>query len=246
MNEGGLDKEMQGLDPETVLRQFLNRFGGGILSNIGQYNDFPGVVEDNDDPEKLGRVKVRVHAVYGTIPTKDLPWAIPEFSDGASKTGSFVVPKVNSLVRVKFAGDDVYAPRYSSRVWFKSRLPEERLEDYPDSAVLYYDDEGNSVVFNRKTYLMTVRSASGVVLKINKAGNVALDTTATDGQIKITTRTKVILEAAEVEIVNDTGSKVTPNPGMGGPFCAIPNCLFTGTPHQGKKVGNCLVKSSDI
>lgn len=240
----GLNDNNLGLEPEDALRNFLNK-ATGVLDGLGR-DDFPGVVEDNDDPKKLGRVKIRVHAVYGTIPTKDLPWAIPEFPDGSSNTGSFVVPKINSLVRVKFDNDDIYLPKYSSRVWLKTRLPEDRLTDYPDSAVLYYDDEGNSVVFNRKTYVTTMRSASGIILKINKTGDVTLDTTATSGKITLKTANKVIIEAAEVEVANDTGAKVTPNPGMGGPFCSLPVCLFSGAPHQGKKVGNCLVKSSDI
>lgn len=40
-----------------------------------------GVVEDRDDPEKLGRCKVRIFGYHtddtSLLPTKDLPWAIP-------------------------------------------------------------------------------------------------------------------------------------------------------------------------
>lgn len=40
-----------------------------------------GVVEDRDDPEKLGRCKVRIFGYHtddiALLPTKDLPWAIP-------------------------------------------------------------------------------------------------------------------------------------------------------------------------
>jgi phage baseplate assembly protein gpV len=38
-----------------------------------------GIVEDNNDPEKLGRVRVRVYDIHGNnkikIPTNKLPWA---------------------------------------------------------------------------------------------------------------------------------------------------------------------------
>jgi hypothetical protein len=41
---------------------------------------YTGVVENRNDPLKLGRVKVRVHGVHNTdiaiLPTEDLPWAI--------------------------------------------------------------------------------------------------------------------------------------------------------------------------
>ena len=42
---------------------------------------FVGVVENRDDPEKLGRCKVRVYGYHSeskvSLPTEDLPWSIP-------------------------------------------------------------------------------------------------------------------------------------------------------------------------
>lgn len=246
MSGGNLDKDQAGLDPESSLRAFLNKFGEQVIDRLGAFDEFPGVVEDNNDPEKLGRIKVRVHAVYGTIPTADLPWAVPDEHDHGPKTGRFVVPVVNSLVNVRFSGNDIYQPKFRGRPWFKSRLPDERTEDYPDTAILYNDDDGNQVIYNRRTKKWTFRTSAGVLLKVDTNGNIVLDATASEGKVVVSSRTKVVIEAAEVEIANDTGSRVTPNPGMGGPFNCIPNCLFNGAPHQGKKVGNCMVKSSDI
>ena len=34
-----------------------------------------GTVEDNEDPEDLGRVRVRIEAFHGDAPTENLPWA---------------------------------------------------------------------------------------------------------------------------------------------------------------------------
>jgi hypothetical protein len=55
---------------------------------------FIGVVEDNDDPEQLGRVRVRcfgVHSPYlDDIAIEDLPWAtvlVPATEGGISGTG---------------------------------------------------------------------------------------------------------------------------------------------------------------
>ncbi len=48
-------------------------------SNIAHW--WSGVVEDRDDPEKLGRCRVRIFGVHSAdttlLPTSDLPWAIP-------------------------------------------------------------------------------------------------------------------------------------------------------------------------
>lgn len=47
--------------------------------SFGAFEWFIGVVEDRDDPNKLGRLRVRAfgyHADSGAIPTSDLPWAM--------------------------------------------------------------------------------------------------------------------------------------------------------------------------
>lgn len=54
---------------------------------------FIGVVEDRDDPKKLGRVKVRAHGIHGTkveAPTDTLPWAtflMPAMSSSLKRVG---------------------------------------------------------------------------------------------------------------------------------------------------------------
>ena len=48
---------------------------------LGGFLWFSGVVEDRQDPEKLGRCKVRIFGYHtddlSVLPTKDLPWATP-------------------------------------------------------------------------------------------------------------------------------------------------------------------------
>ncbi len=54
---------------------------------------FVGVVEDRDDPEKLGRVRLRIYNIHGTpieAPTDTLPWAIvlmPGYSSSLNQVG---------------------------------------------------------------------------------------------------------------------------------------------------------------
>ena len=51
------------------------------MTNINIAYWWTGVVEDRDDPEKLGRCRVRIFGYHTDditiLPTKDLPWAIP-------------------------------------------------------------------------------------------------------------------------------------------------------------------------
>ena len=58
---------------------------------------FIGVIENNNDPRKEGRVQVRAFSVHGTndeIPRDDLPWAIVMQGDYNPNT----IPKINSWV----------------------------------------------------------------------------------------------------------------------------------------------------
>ena len=57
-------------------------------TGLRNLNFFIGVVEDNNDPRKEGRVRVRAFGIHGTnaqIQTQDLPWAI------------LIVPNVNFI-----------------------------------------------------------------------------------------------------------------------------------------------------
>lgn len=59
-----------------------------------------GVVEDRNDPEKLGRCRVRIFGIHTddivAIPTEDLPWAIPVYS--VNNNDSFSAPREGEYV----------------------------------------------------------------------------------------------------------------------------------------------------
>ena len=71
----------------------MSDYGLGIKDPLW----FVGVIEDNDDPRKEGRVKVRAFGIHGTnrdVATEDLPWAI--CIHGGYDVN--IVPKTNSWV----------------------------------------------------------------------------------------------------------------------------------------------------
>ena len=74
---------------------------------ISEFKHFVGVVEDRFDPEKLGRLRVRVLGIHtadkNKIATADLPWAsvvLPTTSAGISGLG-----QSPSLLKVRGCGD---------------------------------------------------------------------------------------------------------------------------------------------
>lgn len=91
-----------------------------ILSLNGIYR---GVVEDNQDPEKQGRCRIRVYGIHtatkiGTsetgIPTADIPWADPAIPiyGGISKVGIYGIPNQGANVYVFFQYGNPMKPVY--------------------------------------------------------------------------------------------------------------------------------------
>lgn len=85
---------------------------------------YRGVVEDNNDPLKAGRCRVRIFGVHTAvkeqttttgIPTADLPWAEPALSliEGAvSNYGVWGVPLQGSHVFLFFENGNILNPRF--------------------------------------------------------------------------------------------------------------------------------------
>lgn len=75
---------------------------------------YMGVVVDNADPERLGRVKVRVPGLID--PSSN--WALPlGLGGGAKERGLFWPPDVGADVGVMFVMGDVDAPAYLGGHW---------------------------------------------------------------------------------------------------------------------------------
>lgn len=172
---------------------------------------YVGKVVNNKDPNKHGRCRIRVFGVFdSTVPDGDLPWALPEQNFVGSNVGSFIVPPVGCIVRVRFDNDDIYTPVYTSKVIDKNNLPSQRFEDYPDTMVFFETDDGEYFKVNRKKQTAEYHHASGTTIKINKLGEVSIHASKTV----------------------DAGKSVAlPGETPLGYFCTLPNCVYSGAVH---------------
>lgn len=99
-----------------------------------------GVVEDNKDPKKLGRVRVRVQGLFGDIPVEDIPWSSPIKS---LSSRSFELPAIGKIVSVIFPNDMIYESYYmfadNYNVNLKKKLDDLKDDEYVNFVAVLFD-----------------------------------------------------------------------------------------------------------
>jgi hypothetical protein len=106
---------------------------------------FIGVVEDTNDPRKIGRVKVRVTNIFDDIPVGDIPWASPyKNCDGEM----FTPPSKNKVVSVVFDQNNIYMPFYIFSEHYNINL-EKKLAGLSDADYSTF----KSLMFDEKTQI---------------------------------------------------------------------------------------------
>jgi uncharacterized protein involved in type VI secretion and phage assembly len=162
---------------EWVARQFEeNR-----RSHWGKYRAF---VADRNDPEKLGRLRVRIPSLHGDAVTG---WAWPVTPFGGAGTGLFALPQRDDVVFVEFVEGDPAQPLWSGCAWAKpggqSEVPAEALDGYPDAVVLR-TNAGHTVVLSDVDgeERITIRAAGGCELVLDPNAN---RVTVTAGEVVV-------------------------------------------------------------
>lgn len=143
-----------------------------------------GLVEEVRDPEKLGRIKVRVPAVFGTgsnIGVDELPWAIPFGlpAGGSSASGGMDwLPGVGDQAVVQFLDGDPEKP-----IWTWSMQTKPQQKNFP---VHSYDTAGKPMRVGITRYGHTIELAETTIIITTRKGNAIVIDDALDGSfIKI-------------------------------------------------------------
>jgi len=139
------------------------------------HNTFLGEVMEVEDPLFKGRIKVKVFGKFDDIPLEDLPWSHPGMnSTGGSDSGGgfFSVPKLGSIVSIKFDQGNIYHPEYFFNQEISDEVKTEVEASYPNAHVLVYDTvtEGSlKIFFTEAKGLMLDYKESQINIKPDKS-----------------------------------------------------------------------------
>lgn len=157
------------------------------------FGKYRGLVRDNDDPENLGRIRALIPEVLGD--TVLSAWALPCAPYSGDGEGQFTIPPVEAGVWIEFEGGDVSRPIWSGCWWSRDNLPR--------------DADGQAAT----PTLKIIRSESGLMVALDddsqtvslsdENGDNILKIQVQQGQITIKGTTKVVVEAPQIELVEN-------------------------------------------
>jgi uncharacterized protein involved in type VI secretion and phage assembly len=156
------------------------------------YGKYRALVADNQDPSNLGRIRAKVPEILGDV---DTGWALPALPYSGDGVGVYTIPAVDAGVWIEFEAGDVSRPIWTGCWWGDGQLPT--------------DETGSSTTPLRKI----IRTEEGLLLSLDDGGKTITLSDANgsnfikietqSGQIKVQAATKVVIEAPQIELVQN-------------------------------------------
>ncbi|WP_158860378.1 phage baseplate assembly protein V [Lunatibacter salilacus] len=136
------------------------------------YGKYRGVVKENIDPEKRGRILVKLPDVTGLDTSS---WAMPCVPIAGPNMGTYFVPIIDSWVWVEFEAGNLDYPIWIGGFWEnQSEVPELALAGIPESPNIVLQTAGqNSIVlsdFTGSNGGIMLKSANGASIIVNDEG----------------------------------------------------------------------------
>ncbi|GGX79764.1 hypothetical protein GCM10007160_03960 [Litchfieldella qijiaojingensis] len=156
------------------------------------YGKYRGTVEENEDPQKMGRIRVRVPKVLGDVVS---PWALPCTPYAGDGSGQYTIPPIGAGVWVEFEAGDPSLPIWSGGWWSPDQVPTNQDGDgkTPNMKVIR-SEQGLMVSFDDDGQTISVSDSDGSnILKIEVRG----------GQVLLKGASKVVVEAPQIELVEN-------------------------------------------
>ncbi|NOY64104.1 MAG: phage tail protein, partial [Nitrospirae bacterium] len=182
----------------------LESIGLEEIKSYGMNGVAPAVVTNNQDPEGLGRVKIRFPWLSDDNETD---WVRVATLMAGTERGSFFLPDVGDEVLVAFEHGDINAPYVIGMLWNGKQKPPEKNQDGKNNIRKIRSRSGHEIVFNDD------EAAGKEKVEIHtKAGHkILLDDTAGGERIEIVDKTgsnKLTIDSVRNSITMECGMQL--------------------------------------
>jgi len=220
-----------------------------------QYGKYRGIVVDNKDPQKRGRLKLHIPSV---LADQDSDWALPCLPYGGfDQQGMFMVPQVEAQVWVEFEEGDIHRPIWVGTFWQQeSDVPEDAAREEPTTRmlqtksghILQFDDEEGEEQFR-------LFHPADAEMIIDKNGTISLTDTSGAVLIMDAENNEIIVEDANGNIMtmDSSGTKVEDSNGnviemaAAGITAEAPKIVIKGSQvHLGDEGGEPVIKGQSF
>lgn len=183
--------------------------------------EYLGEVVDNTDSEFMGRCKVKVFGKFDTLTTDEMPWCFPVYDNqfgGDNGAGRISIPKVGTIVRVKFNNGNLYAPEYYAIQNLASSLQDTLKGDYQnfhsfgwdnDEQLKLYYAKNTGLLFHLKDSIINIKPDSSISIE-HKDSRSSIElkgpniTITSDAKIDIVANNQINQNSNEINV---TGTK---------------------------------------
>jgi uncharacterized protein involved in type VI secretion and phage assembly len=179
------------------------------------YGVVVGVVTNNQDPEKMGRVKVRFPWLNET---DESHWARVATLMAGKDRGTWFLPEVDDEVLVAFGHGDVRCPYVIGALWNGVDTPPRDNDDGKNSERVIKSRLGHELIFGDEDgkgkveiktkaghqLLLDDTSGSEKISIVDKSGKNKIELDSAAGSVAVTGDMKLSIKAQQIEITADT------------------------------------------
>ena len=173
-----------------------------------------GIVTNIKDPEKLGRVKLKLPLRESENETD---WVRIATLMAGKEMGSFFLPEVGDEVLVAFSEGDVRKPFVIGMLWNSEEPPPEKNEDGKNNIRKFKSRNGNEIIFGDESgkEKITIHTAKGQIINMqdesngkieikDQSGNNLINIDGAKNEITIQSNMKMTLKSRSCSIVIDS------------------------------------------
>jgi len=154
------------------------------------YGKYRGLVLDNNDPDRIGRLRASVPSLSDF----ETDWAMPSAPYSGNGAGLFMVPPIGAGVWIEFETGDIRLPIWSGCWWKTGELPSSNSGTIATPAL--------KILRTEQGMLLALDDAAQTVTISDGTGHNSVTVQIQSGQIKILAASNVVIDAPRIELVH--------------------------------------------